>query len=91
MCPACNGLVVLEEYCPNCREIMEESSSVTEELDPYAPYEFQHIEKVSGAKPYSVNSESKDNSCHKNNDCIHEVVCPNCEITWNISINKVTL
>lgn len=90
ICPVCNGLVILEEYCPNCREIIAETTTARENLEPYAPYEFQHTEAFSGISSDSINTEN-DLSESIMNDCIHKVICPNCDVTWNISVNKVTL
>ncbi|ACB85077.1 hypothetical protein [Natranaerobius thermophilus] len=61
---------------------MEEGSKPIEDLDPYAPYEYQEPQQVK-----LDNSEVK----HDSNDCLHQVICPNCESTWHVSINKINL
>ena len=71
ICPVCNGLITLEALCPNCREIVQESTQNKEaELDPYAPYE-----------------EGKSET--KKGKCMHQIVCPNCDSAWHITLNKI--
>ena len=76
ICPICNGLITLQETCPNCKEITEETTNPDTIYDPYAPYESQDIFY---------------NDLQDNQHCIHQVLCPNCGNAWNISVNKVDL
>ncbi|OWZ83094.1 hypothetical protein [Natranaerobius trueperi] len=57
---------------------MEENTNIDDNLDPYGPYE-------TATELYP--EEERDSET--NNDCIHQVICPNCEITWYISLNKM--
>lgn len=74
ICPVCNGLITLEESCPDCKETLEDNGHLENLLGPYAPYE--------------ENEETK-NLDEKRGNCLHKVVCPYCERTWNIEVNKL--
>ena len=73
ICPVCNGLITLEQSCPDCKEILEDSGQIENLMGPYAPYE-----------EHGRLSEKKGN-------CIHQIVCPYCDKTWNVKVNKIDL
>ena len=76
VCPICNGLITLEQSCPNCQEILEDTGYIENLFGPYAPYE----EK---GKLTDIDISKKKGNC------IHQIVCPHCDKTWTINVNKL--
>ncbi|MDD3839164.1 MAG: hypothetical protein PHP06_01135 [Clostridia bacterium] len=38
ICPICNGLYELEEYCPKCGNKMKTAGAIQDFYGPYSPY-----------------------------------------------------
>ena len=60
---------------------MEENAKLTDNIDPYSPYETS----------YNGFAQNQIASNDLRKECIHQVICPNCDTTWHISVNKVNL
>lgn len=67
ICPACNGILVLEIDCPNCGYTMTDLGAIKDYFGPYSPYEEISLEAL---------EEKPD--CSDPNKCIHVVECLNC-------------
>ncbi|WP_110928978.1 hypothetical protein [Bacillus massiliglaciei] len=68
VCPLCNGLRAIQEKCPNCSQVMEDSGKVMDYYDEYSAYEEINTLKQNDGFPDSL----------KNEQCPHLLHCPEC-------------
>lgn len=79
ICPVCNGLEILDFYCPNCSHLTNDCGLVNNYWGPYSPYEANY--NLFSSKETDFESEI----------CIHLVSCPECEKDTRVSIKKVLI
>lgn len=79
LCPACNGLEPIQQYCPQCRSLMDDGGRITDYYGPYAPYR-----PIDDLKLTDGLLDLYDHQCH------HVMLCPNCGYASTVDIQEVS-
>lgn len=75
ICPLCNGLKELEEYCPYCNSRMEDTGPIENYFDDYSPYLDKNITQM-------LNNSEDPMSC------VHLFHCTKCDYDNRVNISK---
>lgn len=75
-CPVCNGIYLLDgEECPFCNNLMQDTGTIKDFLEPYSPYEENVL----------YNDVFK-----KDKFCTHLLACPECGEDLRATVKLLT-
>jgi hypothetical protein len=67
MCPVCNGLTSIQDHCPKCSSLMNDSGKMSDFFAPYSPYrEIDDVNMTNGFPDV------------KQHQCLHLAYCESC-------------
>jgi hypothetical protein len=78
ICPICNGFSHLEQSCPSCSHLMEDTGNIEQFFGPYSPY--RERDDIKMANGYL------DVARH---ECIHLLSCQYCGREQTFTVKEI--